>query len=58
MTETPRPVPGPLRPTPAPVDGAPDLAARLAGLPVAEHAAEFELAHAHLQRRLATIDQL
>jgi hypothetical protein len=40
------------------VDGAPDLAARLAGLPVAEHAAEFELAHAHLQRRLATIDQL
>ena len=58
MTETPRPVPGPPRPTAAPVDEVPALADRLAGLPVAQHAAEFELEHAHLQRRLATIDQL
>jgi hypothetical protein len=69
-----RPVPGPPRPGPRPgesaavqaspaqptAEGSPpeDPFADLAGRPIAEHVAVYEVEHARLERELGTIDQL
>lgn len=53
-----RPAPAPHAPTGDPVPAADDLAARLAGLPVAQHADVLAAEHDRLHRLLATVDQL